>query len=181
MIYIFTGNGKGKTTAAIGTGIRAVGAGKRVLMVQFMKEKRLSSESRVLDKIDNFVLESFGRRGFYLPESILKDHPELLEKGVRPLTDIDKNIAGEALEFIRENLHNFDLIILDEVCVALDFGLLKLEDVLQLLMANMDKDFIITGRNCPQKLIDISDLTTQMVEVKHPYQKGVTAKKGLDF
>ncbi|MEJ5172680.1 MAG: cob(I)yrinic acid a,c-diamide adenosyltransferase [Hydrogenothermaceae bacterium] len=180
MIYVFTGNGKGKTTAAIGTGIRAVGAGKKVLMVQFMKDKTLSSEANVLDKLENFVLKSFGRRGFYLPEKMIEENPELLKNGVRPLEDVDKNLAKEALKFAKDNLRDFDLIILDEICVAIYFNLLDVEEVKDLL-SNEDKHFILTGRNCPKEIIDLSDLTTDMVEVKHPYQKGVKAVKGLDF
>ncbi|MCX7759909.1 MAG: cob(I)yrinic acid a,c-diamide adenosyltransferase [Hydrogenothermaceae bacterium] len=180
MIYIFTGNGKGKTTAAIGTGIRAVGAGKKVLMIQFMKDKTLSSEANVLDKIENFVLKSFGRRGFYLPKKMLQENPELLKKGVRPLEEEDKNLAKEALKFAKDNLRNFDLIILDEICVAIYFELLEIEEVTDLL-SNEGKHFILTGRNCPEKIVDLSDLVTEMVEIKHPYEKGVKAVKGLDF
>lgn len=181
MIYVFTGNGKGKTTAAIGTAIRALGAGRRVLIVQFLKDKTLTSETKVLQSIDGCKLESFGRRGFYLPKKMLAENPKLREMGVRPLENVDRELAREGLNFVKENIDRFDLIVLDEVCVAIHFGLLDVKDVLELLRRFPTKDFILTGRNCPDELIETSDLTTEMVEVKHPYQKGIKAKKGLDF
>ncbi|MFN4306304.1 cob(I)yrinic acid a,c-diamide adenosyltransferase [Sulfurihydrogenibium azorense] len=181
MIYIFTGNGKGKTTAAIGTAIRALGNGEKVLFIQFMKDETITSEAKILRKLENITLKSFGRKGFYLPKDMLEKNPDLVKYGVKPLEEIDKKLAYEGLEFVRENIENSDLIVLDEVCIAIYFGLLKVEDVIDLLKKFPQKDFIITGRNCPQELLDIADLITEMKEVKHPYQKGIKAKKGLDY
>lgn len=181
MIYVFTGNGKGKTTAAIGTAIRSLGAGKKVLIVQFLKDKTISTETKILENIDGCRIESFGRRGFYLPKEILKENPKLREMGVRPIEKIDEELAIRGLKFIEEKADEFDLVVLDEVCVAIYFCLLKTDDIVKLLKRFPTKDFIITGRNCPEELIEISDLTTEMVEVKHPYQRGIRAKRGLDF
>lgn len=181
MIYVFTGNGKGKTTAAIGTAIRALGVGKRVLIVQFMKDKNLSSETKILEKIEGCTVESFGRRGFYLPKEMLQKNPKLRDIGVRPLEKVDEEIAKKGLLFTQENIDKFDLVVLDELCVAVYFKLLKSEDIIKLFRKFPEKDFIVTGRNCPVEFIQISDLTTEMVEVKHPYQKGIRAKKGIDF
>lgn len=181
MIYVFTGNGKGKTTAAIGTGIRAVGAGKKVLMVQFLKDKALSSETKVLERVEKFKVVNFGRRGFFLPKETLERNPHLRERGVRPFERVDYEIASKGLQFLEENIQDYDLVILDEICLVVHFGLLKEERILSFLKANLSKNFIITGRNCPSSFIDISDLTTEMLEIKHPYQKGITAVKGLDF
>lgn len=181
MIYIFTGNGKGKTTAAIGTAIRALGNNEKVLFIQFMKDKSITSETKILEKLENITVKSFGRRGFYLPKEEIEKNPYLKKYGVRPFEDIDKNLAYKGLEFTEGNLNNFDLIVLDEICIAIYFGLIKKEDVIKLLKENPEKDFILTGRNCPQDLIDIADLVTEMREIKHPYQKGIKAKKGLDY
>lgn len=181
MIYVFTGNGKGKTTAAIGTGIRAIGAGKKVLMVQFLKDKSLSSETEVLEKLENFKLVSFGRRGFFLPKDILDSKPELRERGVRPFERVDYELAVKGIEFVEDNIQDYNLIILDEICLVVYFNLLDVDRVLSLIKENISKDFIITGRNCPSSIINLSDLTTEMVEIKHPYQRGITAKRGLDF
>ncbi|WP_457643769.1 cob(I)yrinic acid a,c-diamide adenosyltransferase [Persephonella sp.] len=184
MIYLFTGNGKGKTTAAIGTGIRAVGAGLSVLMVQFMKVKELSSEYRVLEKLDRFDVVSFGRKGFYLPEEELEKNPRPKEKGFKPLSKIDYQLAEEGIEYVKNALLNekYNLYILDELCVALHYGVVEENGVKKFLLDYREKfDFIITGRYCPDWLIDIADLVTEMKEIKHPFQKGLTAKKGIDF
>ncbi len=183
MIYIFTGNGKGKTTAAVGTGIRAVGAGLKVLMVKFMKEKGVSSEDNILDKIQNFDLYTFGRKGFYLPKEMLEKNPKL-KKHFKPLEDIDYKLAEEGFNFVKEKVKSkaYDLYILDEVCVALNFKLLKEETVKNFLLENKENnDFILTGRNCPENIVDIADLVTEMKEIKHPFEKGIKAKKGIDY
>lgn len=181
MIYLFTGNGKGKTTAAIGSSIRALGNGRKVLFVQFMKDKTITSETKIFERLENITIESFGRRGFYLPKEEIEKKPDLKKYGVRPLEKIDKDLAYEGLNFIKENIKNFELFVLDEICIAIYFGLVNIEDVINILKENSDKDFILTGRNCPQELIDIADLVTEMKEIKHPYQKGIKAKKGLDY
>jgi len=184
MIYLFTGNGKGKTTAAIGTGIRAVGAGLSVLMVQFMKVKELSSEYRVLEKLERFDVVSFGREGFYLPEEELEKNPQLKEKGFKPFSRIDYQLAEEGIEYVKNAVLNekYNLYILDELCVALYYGLLNENSVKKMLTdSGKDFDFILTGRYAPQWLIDISDLVTEMKDIKHPLNKGMKAKKGLDF
>ncbi len=178
MIYVFTGNGKGKTTASIGTGIRAVGAGLKVLMVKFMKEKGVSSEDKILEKLENFDLYTFGRKGFYLPKEKLEKNPEL-KKHFKPFEDIDYKKAEEGINFSFKKSKDYDLIILDEICVALDLGLLKLEYILERI--NPEKDYILTGRNCHEKIIQIADLVTEMKEIKHPFEKGIKAKKGIDF
>lgn len=181
MIYIFTGNGKGKTTAAIGTAVRSLGNGKKVLIVQFLKDKSLTSETKILENLKGCKIESFGRRGFYLPEEMLDKNPDLRNLGVKPLENIDREIVYKGIEFVKENIKYFDLIILDEACVAISFNLLSIDEVVSIINQNISKDFIITGRNCPEELIKISDLVTEMVEIKHPYQRDIKAKKGLDF
>ena len=181
MIYVFTGNGKGKTTAAIGTGIRAVGAGWKVLMVKFMKEKGVSSEDSLLERLENFDLYAFGRKGFYLPKEKLEANPEL-KKYFKPFEEIDYKKAKEGFEFALENIKNYNLIILDEICVAMDLGLLDVQTVCENLKKVTDEsNFILTGRNCHREIIELADLVTEMKEIKHPFEKGVKAKKGLDF
>ncbi|WP_457636376.1 cob(I)yrinic acid a,c-diamide adenosyltransferase [Persephonella sp.] len=184
MIYVFTGNGKGKTTAAVGTGIRAVGAGLKVLMVQFMKVKELSSEYNVLSKLENFDIESFGRKGFYLPKEELEKRPELEKKGFKPFSDIDFRLAQEGIEFVKNCVfrEKYDLYILDEICVALHYRLVDENILKKLLIEYRGKaDFILTGRYCPDWIIQIADLVTQMKEIKHPFKKGIPAKKGIDY
>lgn len=183
MIYIFTGNGKGKTTAAIGTGIRAVGTGLKVLMIKFMKEKGVSSEDNILDKIQNFDLYTFGRKGFYLPKEMLEKNPKL-KKHFKPFEDIDYEFAEKGFNFVKEKVKSkaYDLYILDEICVALNFKLINEETVKKFFLENKENnDFILTGRNCPENIINIADLVTEMKEIKHPFEKGMKAKKGIDY
>ncbi|WP_457639985.1 cob(I)yrinic acid a,c-diamide adenosyltransferase [Persephonella sp.] len=184
MIYIFTGNGKGKTTAAIGVGIRAVGAGRSVLMVQFMKVKEISSEYRVLDRLKGFTLVSFGRKGFFLPEEELNKNPELLEKGFKPFTKIDFQLAEEGVEYVKNSLlaEEHQLYILDELCVALHYKLIEKTLVESMLEEYKDRaDFVITGRYCPDWLCSKADLITEMKDIKHPFSKGEYGRKGIDF
>ncbi len=184
MIYIYTGNGKGKTTAAIGAGIRALGIGKKVLMVQFMKVKELTSEYKVLQKLEGFDIESFGRAGFYVPKEYLEKHPEAEKFGVKPLSEVDFKMANDGIEFVINAAKSgkYYLIILDEICVALNFGLIDKKIVSEILEKyGKDVHFILTGRNCPEEVMKISDLITEMREIKHYFEKGIKAVKGIDF
>ncbi len=184
MIYVFTGNGKGKTTAAVGTGIRAVGAGLNVLMIQFMKVKELSSEYAVLSHIKGFDVVSFGRKGFYLPEEELKKKPELIKMGFKPFSEIDYRLAEEGIDYLKNAAESekYSLIILDEICVALHYRLIGEEEIKSVLLKDRENiDFILTGRYCPYWLIEVADLVTEMREVKHPFYRGIKAKKGIDY
>lgn len=173
MIYVFTGNGKGKTTAAVGQGIRAVGQGKKVLMVQFVKSKNWpTGEERAIKKFGDRFKVITGGKGFVgimgdkLPRSVhIKAARETLEK---------------AKKFILSK--RFGVIILDEVNIAISLKLVKLEGVLNILkLAPRETDVILTGRGAPKKLIEIADLVTEFKEVKHYFKKGVTAGRGREF
>ena len=184
MIYVFTGNGKGKTTAAIGTGIRALGAGKKVFMIQFLKTEKGSSEVGFLKKLKNFEIRCFGREGFFLPKEELEKKPELKKYGVKPLSKIDFQLANEGFELAREVARGekFDLLILDEINIALNFSLLDKKRFLSFLTKNRDNlDIILTGRNCPEYVLEVADLVSNVQEVKHYYRKGKGAKKGIDY
>ncbi len=184
MIYVYTGDGKGKTTAAIGAGIRAVGAGKSVLLVYFMKVKERTSEYKALQKLKNFHVESFGREGFYLPQEELEKNPEAKKFGVKPLSEVDFKLAQDGFDFVINAIKSqkYYLIILDEICITLKYKLLKEKDVLDMLKKYRDDiHFILTGRDCPKSIMDISDLVTEMREVKHYFKKGKMAVYGIDF
>ena len=182
MIYILTGNGKGKTTSAIGMGLRAVGAGKKVLMIQFLKTE--SSENKIIEKIKNFDIRTFGRKGFFLPKSVLKKQLQLRKKGIKPLTEKDFELAKQGFSLARKAAQSkrYNILILDEICVALKFSLIDIEMVLDFLRKYQKKlDIILTGRNAPQTIIKIADLVTEMKEVKHYYQKGIGPRPGIEF
>lgn len=181
MIYLFTGDGKGKTTAALGTALRAIGASKKVLFVQFLKDSK-SSENESIRKIKDFDIRSFGRSGFFLPKETIKENPDLKKKGVKPFEEKDKDIAEKGLNFFKNNFENYDLFVLDEICCVLHFGLLNKEEFLDLIRKKGSrKDIILTGRDCSDELIGIADLVSEMKNIKHYYQKGQKAKKGIDF
>jgi len=168
LIHIYTGNGKGKTTAAIGLGIRATGAGFNVLMIQFMKGRRYS-ELATLEKIPHFTIKQFGRDEF-----VSKEKPE----------KIDIDLAHQGLSYAQEALKKgqYDLVILDEINVAIDFQLISLQDVIKLLKEKSEKtEVVLTGRYASPDLIKYADLISEILEIKHPYQQGILARQGIDW
>jgi cob(I)alamin adenosyltransferase len=168
LIHVYTGTGKGKTTAAIGLGVRAVGAGLKVLMIQFMKGRRYS-ELDALEHLPNFTVKQFGRDEF-----VSKEKPE----------QIDIDLACKGLAYAKEILqkNTYDLVILDEINVALDYRLITLPDVIQLLTVKPEHvELVLTGRSAPPELIQRADVVSEILEIKHPYQKGITSRKGIDW
>ncbi len=172
MILVLTGEGKGKTTSAIGQGIRAIGQGKRVIMFQFIKSKEwVTGEDKVLAKIENFTLKK-GGRGFV---GIMGDNLPIEEH---------QKAAKETLSEIKEASHSgkYDLVIMDEVNVAVNLGLILAKDVLDIInTAPAGVDFILTGRSAPKEFIDQADIVSEIKEIKHHFQKGVWAKKGIEY
>lgn len=169
LIHIYTGDGKGKTTAAIGLGIRAAGHGLKVYMIQFMKGKVNYGELETIKSIPNFTIIQFGR-----PEFVDKANPE----------KIDIEGAEEAILHAKEILSSgkYNVVILDEVNVAVDFGLIAAEDVLEIMRKRPEQvELIMTGRNAPQEFIDAADLVTEMREIKHYYSNGIEARQGIEF
>jgi len=167
-VHVYTGSGKGKTTAAVGLGIRAAGAGLKVHMIQFMKGRRYC-ELITLDSIENFTYSQHGRDEF-----VNKERPEQI--------DIDLAVEGltKAKELIKSN--KYDMIILDEINVAVDFHLLPLEDVLQIIDTKpTNLELVLTGRYADKDIMRRADYVTEMLEIKHPYQSGVEARKGCEF
>lgn len=180
MIYVFTGDGKGKTTAALGVGLRAIGAGKKVLMIQFLKPGD-SSESKILSELNNFELKSFGREGFFVSESQLKENPELEEQGVKTFEKKDKELAQKGLSTAQKSLGNYDVIILDEINLAMRYNLIEQEQILKFLNKVDNTHIILTGRDCPEQVASKADLVTECKEVKHYYHQGHEPVKGIDL
>ncbi len=167
-VHIYTGNGKGKTTAAIGLGIRATGGGLKVYMIQFMKGRRYS-EIDALGKMKNFTVVQFGRDEF-----VSKENPE----------QIDIDLARKGFEHAKEIIKNeeHDLIILDEINVAVDFKLIPLKDVLKLMDEKPEKvELVLTGRYSHPNMVKQADLVSEILEIKHPYQNGIQSRKGIDW
>jgi cob(I)alamin adenosyltransferase len=167
-IHIYTGNGKGKTTAAIGLGIRATGGGLKVYMIQFMKGRRYS-EIDALEKVKNFTVVQFGRDEF-----VSKENPE----------QIDIDLARKGFEHAKEIIKNgeHDLIILDEINVAVDFKLISLKNILKLMDEKSEKvELVLTGRYSHPDMVKQADLVSEILEIKHPYQNGIQSRKGIDW
>ena len=187
-IQVYTGDGKGKTTAAIGLAVRAVGAGMKVLFLQFMKSKYYS-EQDVLEKMPGVTLKMLGKPCFIVKKGMLSDEEiaawgdeiEVFEEGNPPQDYAAMMKAGveEAREALRSQA--YDLIVLDEYNVAAFFGLISKEDTQSLLDEYTGQaELVFTGRNAPQEILDAADLITEMKEVRHYYHKGVEARKGIE-
>jgi cob(I)alamin adenosyltransferase len=168
-VQIFTGDGKGKTTAAIGAVIRALGHGLRVYIVYFMKGDYPYGERNILSQLPNVTMASFGSRGFIDPASI---KPE------------EKEQAKRALAAAREAMlsGSYDLIVLDEVNLAAAWNLVELDEVLRLIDEKPEGvELILTGRRADSKLVKAADLVTEMLKIKHPYDEGVAAREGIEY
>ena len=167
-IHVYTGPGKGKTTAALGLALRATGAGMKVHMIQFMKGRRYS-EIDAIENIPNFTVSQHGRDEF-----VSKENPERID------IDLAREGFNYAKKIIRENKH--DLVILDEINVAVDYNLIPLNDVLKLMREKPEHlELVLTGRYAHPEIMKNADLVTEMLEIKHPFQQGVLARKGIDY
>ena len=168
LLQVYTGNGKGKTTAALGLSMRAAGRGWKVLIIQFMKGMEYG-ELFSFGPLENVAIEQYGSKGFV---DKCAPSPE------------DKGLAARALDRARETVRSgdYDMIILDEINVTVDFGLVELADVLELLESRPDTtEVVCTGRYAPQEIMDMADLVTEMKEIKHPYANDIPARKGVEF
>ncbi|HUX08395.1 MAG TPA: cob(I)yrinic acid a,c-diamide adenosyltransferase [Acidobacteriota bacterium] len=170
MIQVYTGDGKGKTTAALGLCFRAAGHGKRSIVFFFMKGFIEYGELGASEKMGGLIeVVQCGRASF-----VDKDNPD----------PVDVRMAREGFEKAVKAISsgNYDIVVLDELSVALDFNLIPLDDVLNLIEGLPSKlEIIITGRYANQAIIDHADLVTEMREVKHYYRKGIQSRKGIEF
>ena len=171
-VIVYTGGGKGKTTAALGLALRAVGYNHKVCMIQFIKGSwhygELESVKRLAPELE---LTAVGK-GFV---GIIDDKS--------PREDHEK-IAEEAIKICKEKINSdkFDVVILDEINYAVNLGLIRTEQVIELIkMKPDDLDLVLTGNHAKQEIIDLADLVTEMKEIKHPFKSGIKAKKGIDF
>lgn len=172
LTIIYTGKGKGKTTAALGLALRASGYEKKICMIQFIKGSWHYGEMDSSKKLEpNFEMVAVGK-GFV---GIIDDKS--------PKEDHEK-VAKEAIKISNEKIQseNYDIVILDEINYAVNLGLIDIKDVTNLIKNKPNfVDLILTGNYAKEEIIEIADLVTEMKEVKHPFQKGIKAKKGIDF
>jgi cob(I)alamin adenosyltransferase len=169
LVQVFTGNGKGKTTAALGTILRAAGHGLKIFAVFFMKGDYAYGEFDALLKLPGVEIFQSGLRKFTDPLNI---KPEEKEQAVSALA-----AARQAI-----NSGNYDLVVLDEVNVALEYKLIEFDDVLKLIEEKPPRvEIILTGRYADNRMLEMADLVTEMVKVKHPFDKGIKARKGIEY
>jgi cob(I)alamin adenosyltransferase len=165
-LSVNTGDGKGKTTAAVGQALRALGAGYSVYVGQFLKSDR-SGEIRILREISSKVVtETYG-----------------IERNVgSPMTGRDREAAKEGLTRLKKAIDDgYDLVIADEILVAMSSGLLEESELLDLMKSKPESvELVMTGRGATQAIIDRADVVTEMVEIKHHYRLGVQAREGIE-
>lgn len=168
LLQVYTGDGKGKTTASIGLALRACGHGFKVCMVQFMKETGIYGEERLKAELPNLTILPVGRNDFVNLKS-----PE----------EIDIRMAREGWEKAKQIIRSgeYQIVILDELNVAMSCSLLPQEDVLAFLREKHDGvEIVTTGRWAPQALIELADLVTEMREIRHPFAQGIESREGID-
>jgi len=169
LVQVFTGDGKGKTSAALGIVLRALGHGLRVYIVYFMKGDYPYGERNILSKLPNVEFASFGSLEFIDPANI---KPEEIEQ------------AKQALAAAREAMlsGNYDLVVLDEVNIAVAWKLVELGELVRLIKDKPPNvELILTGRQADAKLVELADLVTECLKIKHPYDNRITARKGIDY
>ncbi len=169
LVQVFTGEGKGKTSAALGAVLRAVGHGLRVCVVVFMKGDRPSGEWDVLSRLPDVSIMRFGLGTFTDGATI---NPE------------ERKQAKQALTAARTAMlsGNYDLVVLDEVNIVTAWKLIELDEVVRLIQDKpTNVELILTGRYADKKLVEMADLVTEMVKVKHPYDRGIKAREGIEY
>ena len=187
-VQVYTGNGKGKTTAALGITMRASGAGKKIAFVQFMKALGYS-EQKILPTLPGVTWKTLGKPFFIAKKGSISEE-DLAQYGDscvvfeedNPPADYVKMISdgfAEAKEMVMSG--EFDMVVLDEINCAMYFGLLSIDEVLDLIRNKpAHTELILTGRYAPDEIIEAADLVTEMREIKHYYNKGVQARKGIE-
>jgi cob(I)alamin adenosyltransferase len=170
LVQVYTGNGKGKTTAALGLALRAVGHGLRVLIIQFMKGKEDDGEQETARRLSpNLTLIKAGRETF-----VSKSNPD----------PMDVELAREGFSIAEKAVRDseYDIVILDEINMVVDYGLIPLSDLFRLIDLKPETlELILTGRNAHPEILEKADLATEMVERKHYFTKGLPARKGIEF
>ena len=166
-VHVYTGNGKGKTTAALGLALRASGAGLKVYIQQFAKNRDCCA-IKALKRIKNITVNQCGN------QALIIGKPKAM----------DLMCAKKGLVKVRKNIfsNKYDLVILDEINVAMKLGLVKTRDVIEIIKLKPGQiELVLTGRNCPASIIKLADLITDMREIRHPYHRGIKARRGIEY
>ncbi|MBW2594614.1 MAG: cob(I)yrinic acid a,c-diamide adenosyltransferase [Deltaproteobacteria bacterium] len=169
LVMVLTGDGKGKTTSALGQALRAVGHGFKVYMIQFMKGRKYGEVIAAEKHLPDLTVEQFGLDSF-----VMRDNP----------APVDIELAQEGLERAQEIIASdaYDMVILDEINVALDFKLVSLDEVLELIKNKPVRlTLILTGRYAPLEIVEIADMVSEVKEIKHHYASGIKDRPGIEF
>ena len=169
LVFVFTGNGKGKTTAAMGQALRAVGHGLKVLVIQFMKGKKYGEVLAAEKYLPNITIYQCGLDSF-----VMRGNP----------APVDVELAVQGLNIARKALSSgeYNMVILDEINVALDFKLLSIDDVVEMIKNKAPSvDLILTGRYAPPEIIAVADTVSEVQEIKHHYSAGIKERAGIEF
>ena len=172
LVIVYTGNGKGKTTAALGMALRAVGYNMKVCMIQFIKGSWHYGEIDAIKRLNPVFELVLAGSGFV---GIIDDNKDV---------DEHKKMAMYAMKISKEKIfsNNYDLVILDEINYAINLGLLDIQDVIDIIESKPKRLTIaLTGNYAKEEIIDFADLVTEMKEIKHPFKSGIKAKRGIDF
>lgn len=167
-VQVYTGEGKGKTTAALGQALRAVGHGWKVIMIQFLKAREGIGEIEAAKNIPNLTMLQFGSGHFVRNK----------------LTQEDFFLARKGWQAARESVlsGNYDMVILDEINLAIYFNLIDVEEVVKFIDERPPHiELVLTGRHLHPKILEKADLVSEIKAIKHPYEKGVTARKGIEY
>ena len=172
LVIVYTGNGKGKTTAALGMALRAVGYNHKICLIQFIKGSwpygEMESAKRLEPELE-LIIVGKGFVGIIDDKSPREDHVK---------------IAKEAIQISKEKIlsGNYNIVILDEINYAINLDLIKVNEVIELIKSKPENlNLVLTGNHAKKEIIDIADLVTEMKEIKHPFKSGIKAKKGIDF
>jgi len=169
LVQVYTGSGKGKTSAAFGAALRAIGRGLKVYLIQFIKGGFDYGELYSVKSLPNLKLAAFGRGRFITESQPLKEDIQLAREGFK--------LAQKVV-----NSGEYDMVVLDEINVVLHLKMINVDDVIRLIR-NKPKhvELILTGRNAPAQIVEVADLVTEMKEIKHPYADGVPPRKGIEY
>ena len=183
LVHVYTGDGKGKTTASLGLALRALGNGYKVYMIQFLKSG-FTGELKSAEQFSSlFDIEQYGVDALTNKEEIMQNLREQKAKFVFQPDELEKEAARIALEkayaVVKDGKH--EMLILDEINVALDKGLIQMDDVKRLIDNHDNIELVFTGRDAPEALYQYADYVSNIQRIKHPWQKGIIARKGIEY
>ena len=181
LVHVITGDGKGKTTSSLGLALRAIGNNLKVHMIQFLKSGftgELYSAKKLGFEIEQFGVDALKEKQKHLQEFADKTSRFVFQPDIQ-----EKEAAVEGFEHAKKIIKSgdYDLVILDEINVVLDKGLIPLQDILDLVKEHGKVELVLTGRDAPKELIEAADYVNVVQRIKHPWQKGIVARKGIEY